>query len=312
MLDELPIRGAWRHIHGIDWHEYGFDLRKAYVCALFSELTYYLIPDFELEKTDRINVIPCLAHQSAVREQRVIDFDQLVRSLGFEEGQVFTVIRRYAIVVGVRMPDMIIVAIRGTKYLYDWLVNFRVSQYVHDGAGGSVRFHSGFFRAISACFEPVSVELRKFIRSNAEPVPLYVTGHSLGGALAAIMHAIWGMTISKEFVHEGVVQNRVRMYASYTFGMPRYGDLKAITIYREPYHLYNELDIVPTVPPKWLGFESCFNEFKLDGRAIENVQKRESIKFANWVTRLLSGTGIKNHSMEGYRERIALGVGTTP
>jgi hypothetical protein len=122
--------------------------------------------------------------------------------------------------------------------------------------------------------------------------------------MAAIMHAIWGMTVSQEYVHEGVAEIRVRTYASYTFGMPRYGDLRAVTAYRQPYHLYNEMDIVPTVPPRWLGFESCFNEFMLDGTSIENVQSRESVRFASWVSRLLSGKGVENHSIERYRERI--------
>jgi len=305
-LGQLPLRDIWPHINRIDWRATGFDIKKAYVCALFSELTYYRIPDFELSNADRINVVPCLAYQSTVRERQTIDFEQILESADF--GQFFVVVRRYAIVVGVRTPNMIMVAVRGTKYLYDWLINLRSTRYLHEGAGGASCFHKGFFRAISACLEPVSLELRKYIQSNPEPLPLYVTGHSLGGAMAAIMHAIWGMTVSAEFVQEGIVHNRLRTYASYTFGMPRYGDMRAVTNYRQPYHLYNEFDVVPTVPPKWLGFENCSNEFMLDGSSLENIPRRESVNFAFWVSRLLSGKGVQQHSMELYRERIAMNI----
>ncbi|MGO6798370.1 hypothetical protein ACCT24_34975 [Rhizobium ruizarguesonis] len=303
-MQEFPIRETWKHINAINWREPGFDIQKAYVCALFSELTYYQIPDFELKDADRVNVIPCHAYQEAVRGGRTVDFDQFMRSLDF--GQFFTVIRRYAIVVGVRTPNVIVIAIRGTKYLYDWLVNLRATQLAHESGTRTVHFHSGFFRALSACLEAVSLELLKFFRASPEQMPIFVTGHSLGGAMAAIMHAIWGMTVSGEFVHDGIVANRLRTNACYTFGMPRYGDMKAVVAYREPYHLYNELDIVPTVPPRWLGFESCLSEFMLDGTSMENTHARESLKFFSWVSRLLSGKGIANHSMELYRERISL------
>ncbi len=305
-VQELPIREALQHINSIDWRKSGFEIEKAFVCALFSELTYYRIPDFELKQADRVNVVPCFAYQQAIRDGRRLDFDEIMRSLEF--GEFFVVIRRYAIVVGVRTPSMIIVAIRGTKYLYDWLANLRATRFSHESGAGKVHFHMGFFRAISACLEPVSLELQTFIRGNTEQVPIYVTGHSLGGAMAAIMHAIWGMTVSSEFVQEGLVRNRLTTHAGYTFGMPRYGDARAVTALREPYHVYNELDIVPTVPPKWLGFQSCFNEFMLDGTSLENAQNRESLKFFSWISRLVSGKGIQNHSMEVYRERLAQNI----
>jgi hypothetical protein len=151
MAQELPIREAWRHINSVDWQESGFDIKKAYVCALFSELTYYIIPEFELKDADRVNVIPCMAYQHAVREKRASDFTEIMRSIDF--GQFFVVTRRYAIIVGVRTPSVIVVAIRVTKYLYDWLVNLRASRYLHEGGAGTVHFHRGFFRAISACLE---------------------------------------------------------------------------------------------------------------------------------------------------------------
>lgn len=305
-MQEIPIRDAWQHINLIDWHKPDFQINKAYVCALFSELAYYRIAQFEFNDARRVSVIPCLAYQRNIREGRTFDFDEALRSLDF--GEYFVVIRRYAIIVGVRTRKVIFVAIRGTKYLYDWFTNLCAARYSHGSVGETVYFHMGFFRAMYACLGPVTRELGHFIDTSEESIPIYVTGHSLGGAMAAIMHAIWHGRFSGQSVSAGIPARIVRTEAAYTFGMPRYGDLKAITTLREPYHVYNEMDIVPTVPPKWLGFESCASEFMLDGTSIENIQNRESIKFFSWVYRLASGRGINEHSVELYRERLSRSV----
>lgn len=306
MTHELPIPEVSRYIKLIDWRETGFDIKKAYVCALFSELTYYRIPDFETKDADRVNVIPCLAYQQAVREGRSLDFDQIMRSLDFD--QVFVVIRRYAIVVGVRTPNMIIIAIRGTQYLYDWFVNLRAYKHIIRGLHhlkdfSEVGFHSGFFRAIYPCFEPISNEIDKFKLSHNDDIPIYVTGHSLGGALAAILQVLWRAHPLKPGIYAGAITRSDKIFAGYTFGMPRYGDMMAVSQCATPYHLYNELDIVPNVPPKWLGFENCFSEFRLDGTSLENSQRRESVKFASWLMQLVTGKAVANHAMELYRKR---------
>jgi len=268
-----------------------------------------------LEASDRVKVIPCSAYQRIVRERRRIDFEQMMHSLDF--GQFFVVIRRYAIVVGVRTPNVIIIAIRGTTYLYDWSVNLRASKHVvrvghHFEDFGEVGFHNGFFRAIHPCLGPVSQKIASLNMSHRDDTPIYVTGHSLGGALSAIFHILWRRQPLKSGVYEGGISRSERTDASYTFGMPRYGDMRAVTQCVTPYHLYNDLDVVPTVPPKWLGFENCFSEFKLDGTSLENVQGRESVKFASWLMRLMTGKGTMNHAIEIYRERIRQALAFTP
>lgn len=303
MTPDHPIKNIWKYLNGVNWSEPGFELRKAHAMALFSELAYFKIPDFELKNANRVNLIPSKAYQDALTSGNVEDFDSLVRSLEF--GEYFVVVRRYAVVVGVRTPNMIVVAIRGTTDLYDWFTNLRALRYNPEGGHGTARFHKGFYRAISACLEPVSLELRRLIGARQEQVPIYVTGHSLGGAMAAIMHAIWSMVIGGEWLHDGMAERRLRTIAGYTFGMPRYGNFSAVANYRAPYHMYNDFDIVPTVPPKWLGFENSFNEFRLDGVSLESVQSRESLKFLSWISLLLTGRGVAHHSIEIYRDRIS-------
>lgn len=299
-LANVDLSDLWRRVNAVDWSKKDFSLDKAYVCSLFSYLAYLRVADFELADANRVNVIPCYAYQNIVRTGQIFDFDGFLRSGDF--GEFFVIIRRYVIIIGIRTPNVIFVSMRGTKYLYDWLVNINSSKYRHDGDGGVSSFHRGFFRAIVPCFEPISIELDKYLSKN--PIPIYVTGHSLGGAIAAIMHALWGMTISSRYVQEGIVHNLLRAHSCFTYGMPRYGDFNVIAKYRSPYHLYNEKDIVPTVPPRWLGFESCGSEYKVDGTAIEQLSRRESFKFMNWIYNLVSGRGISDHAIEEYRSRI--------
>lgn len=299
MKHKLPLTDAWPRIKKSDWQKPEFSLDKAYACALFAELAYRRIADFELENANRVNVVPCFAYQEIVRSGTAFDFDAFVRQADFVD--FFTVLRRYAVVVGVRTPNVIFVSIRGTKYLYDWLVNVNAQKSCIGRSENSVCFHRGFFRAISECFEPVSQELQKFLQQ--QELPIYVTGHSLGGALAAILHALWDRAISIEHspLNNG---HRVPTDSCFTFGMPRYGDRKAIHELRQPYHLYNDKDIVPTVPPRFLGFEHCLTEYRLDGKEIEREPDRVGLSFGSWIYRLALDKGISHHAMELYRERI--------
>jgi len=303
----LPVqfRNLWTHINGQDWTDASFSIEKAYASALMSELTYYRVPDFEMEDADRINLIPCNAFQDAAASLDTIDFEEAVRSLDF--GSFFVVERRFAVSVGIVTPKVIFIAIRGTKYLYDWMANFGIDKFQHPSGA---KFHGGFFRAISSCFDPITRELTKLLGNHAVIPPIYVAGHSLGGAMAAIFNAVWRLRVSGEWLNgRSIAEHFASPTACYTFGMPRYGDATAVSLMKSPFHFYNEDDIVPTVPPTILGFETCFSEYRLDGRSLENSKSREIEKFGQWMISLASGRKISEHSMELYRERVGKLIG---
>ncbi len=295
----------WRHINNQNWDDRAFELEKAYVSALFSELTYYRIPDFELESAERISVIPCHAFQQMAAGSERVDLEEAL--IGLDFGQTFFVQRRFAVAIGVVTPRVIFVAIRGTKYLYDWAVNFGIQKFKHT-SGAS--FHSGFFRAVHSCVEAVSEQIYSFVHEMAEPTPIYLTGHSLGGAMAAILNATWRLRLSGEYLADGNIGSKaIAPTSCYTFGMPRYGDVTAVTTLRTPFHFYNDEDIVPTVPPTILGYETCASEFRLDGRSIENTKSRELERFGEWMFSLASGQKLEQHAIELYRSRIGELIG---
>ena len=98
-------------------------------------------------------------------------------------------------------------------------------------SGGNI--HSGFKDA----FEQVEREIQKTLnKQKFAHKPLFITGHSLGGALATIA--------AKKLKHAGGIA------ACYTFGAPRVGDEEWISNIKTPlYRVVNAADAVTMMPP---------------------------------------------------------------
>ncbi len=98
-------------------------------------------------------------------------------------------------------------------------------------SGGKV--HSGFKEA----YEEVSFDIQTYLDSMDEiRKPLFITGHSLGGALATIA--------AKRLEYPGGIA------ACYTFGSPRVGNQEWVSNIKTPlYRLVNAADCVTMMPP---------------------------------------------------------------
>jgi predicted lipase len=105
-------------------------------------------------------------------------------------------------------------------------------------AGVGARFHMGFIKALADIWEPVSETVTTERKKNDRP--LWITGHSLGGALALL--AAW--RFKRKFVP---------VHQVYTFGAPMIGnDLAAQAFDRElpdgVFRYVNSPDPVPMLP----------------------------------------------------------------
>ena len=126
----------------------------------------------------------------------------------------------------------IVLAFRGTEAMSvrDIKSDVRANKRACESGG---KMHSGFYVA----FENVRSMIEEAI--NAPPhadKPLYVTGHSLGGAVATVA--------AKKLAHPGGIA------ACYSFGAPRVGDDDWIAEIRTPvYRLVNSADCVTMLPP---------------------------------------------------------------
>ena len=104
---------------------------------------------------------------------------------------------------------------------------------------GEAMVHRGFLGAYGS----VAADVKNALKNIGPEVPLFITGHSLGGALAKIA----GMDLPA-----------ARISAIYTFGAPRVGDGAVDRQIGAPlYQFINAADIVPRVPLLSLGYRGA-------------------------------------------------------
>ena len=135
---------------------------------------------------------------------------------------------------------MILISVRGTEGMQDWLRDFDARQIVVDDFEGEV--HRGFYGAFVAVRAFIEPYLTDFFTSNHTVI---VCGHSLGGAIALLL-ADW---LTKIPGSPSVVL--------YTFGAPRAGNTTFVESAKGLVHhrLVNHQDPVPGMPFAWMDVE---------------------------------------------------------
>jgi hypothetical protein len=135
--------------------------------------------------------------------------------------------------------DATVVSFAGTDplTLANWISDFDVNL-------SSTNTAEGFTRAANAVWSRIDAVLRA---ANGASARIFVTGHSLGGALAALT--------AKRIAGSG----GFNLIGVYTFGMPRVGDEDwhsqyTDTLGQNTFRLVYGDDLVPTVAPSNLGF----------------------------------------------------------
>lgn len=138
----------------------------------------------------------------------------------------------------VSLPDAIVVAFRGTQLdnffsaVIDFLMDARFLP-VPDPNGHLV--HAGFNAALNEVWTTLEAHLRGLQAAQARP--LWVTGHSLGAALATL--AAGRLSGRPEF----------RLQGGYTFGSPRVASREFAEALQVPlYRFRNDTDVVPHLP----------------------------------------------------------------
>ncbi len=165
----------------------------------------------------------------------------------------FTAAAHLSVVLGVNDRDLVL-AFRGTQSPLtadgrkDWLLtNARQRLAVPPegdfgadfaAAGVEARFHSGFLEGTATLWDAFFPAFEKEWKDKERLV--WVTGHSLGGALALL--AAWRLRRRDVDVHK-----------AYTFGQPMVCNLEAVNkfnlrLVNRVYRFVNEDDIIPQLP----------------------------------------------------------------
>lgn len=133
-----------------------------------------------------------------------------------------------------------IVVFRGTQTTRDWLANLQLEQSDYIQAGvkqGQV--HRGFFRV----YTTLAPQTRSAVSQLDATVPCYITGYSLGGALATLATA-------DSAANNPTLKEQLRLY---TYASPRVGNPAFANFYEKlvpnTYRIINLTDTVVMVPP---------------------------------------------------------------
>jgi hypothetical protein len=220
------------------------------------------------------------------------------------------------------------VAFRGTEAptsldgLKDWLLtdanNYLILPEGSIGtdfaaAGVGARFHKGFMTALADIWEPVCTAVAAELKKKERP--LWLTGHSLGGALALL--AAWRF-----------LRKTMDVYRVYTFGGPMVGNEAAVKAFDRElegkvYRFVHGPDIVPKLPTVSLvdnAYGHCVQEIHVGvieaaGAAEESATSffaqlaaeagkvLDAVRIDKIWKRLMEG--VQAHDIAKYRERIA-------
>jgi len=151
---------------------------------------------------------------------------------GFERGEFFNEGGTQGFVAW--DSKIVLVSFRGTKELGDWLINLNVMRKQNPPNYGKV--HTGFYDGFD-CVRAQVIELLN--EANADGKTIWITGHSLGGAIATIMAA----ELLEEHKIDGI----------YPFAHPRVVNRRAQGLFRTHYQdrffrFVNDDDVVPKLP----------------------------------------------------------------
>ena len=205
--------------------------------------------------------------------------------------------------------DIIVVAFRGTKSIQDWKTDFNIEMLNPAGTDRRLLVHRGFqaaFLALSDGQRGLDEKIAELKQSTTGKIPIYFTGHSLGGALAQIATAVFGSD---------------QIAACYTFGSPRVGNAYFDLWVKPPsYRVLNYADIVPQIPvfaprlpwpnfyrhsgdPRYLPDESQDSPFRYQPGGLVRIW--QLAKGLVQFFRAGSILGIEDHGVTEYAQKLA-------
>ncbi|WP_320008049.1 lipase family protein [Maridesulfovibrio sp.] len=236
LMDAPPIKRA------------AYSDRTAWIMAELSRLVYERLPNEQqldellerligairgdTKKTDLISMVSEVA--ASLNENQESQTHSVLTSNKFELVNSYSIGGTEAMVVRippdpkVNFAGMFVVVFRGTEVtsIADLKADLNIN--LVDAPGGG-RIHCGFLNAYEKVAEQLNNDLKQ-----AGDLPVYITGHSLGGALALVATRYLGSD---------------SVGATYTFGCPRVGDDNFFKKIKTPvYRVVNAADGVARIP----------------------------------------------------------------
>ena len=178
-----------------------------------------------------------------------------MRPLGFTGVQ--SIVRGSMVAYIVSVDDVMVIAFRGTDDAGDWIANLNVLP--RSTPHGDI--HDGF----AAAYDTLRSAIVGAVKRDT-PKHLWITGHSLGGALALV--CAYDLIENEKVTPQGLITFGQPMVASEK--LARYLDGALLGRFA---HVVNEHDIVPRIPPFFAHCGSLV--WFIDGEVRWSVPKRQ-------------------------------------
>jgi hypothetical protein len=276
------------------WADPRFDWVKCYIASIISLAAYSEVPGFELDEATRAKLIPCDLYHRLYAAGQISSARQALLSVS-DNQQVRVIVRRELVAVVAKLQDVLFVTFRGTTpCAADLIADAKAwKTRVAWTSALELEFHRGFHQAVQQGFLDV-VDAIEELGGSGE-LPLYVTGHSLGGAMTAIF------TLLVRRPHGGKPYPRVT--AHYIFGTPRYCTDAALRLGQFPHQVCNEFDGIPSVPPRTWGYVDIPGALVLraDGSLAPELDRGDL--FLAWREGVEADLRIAEHRLEQYVTR---------
>lgn len=148
-----------------------------------------------------------------------------------------------------------IIAFRGTQTQAEWLENLRANQLEYRDRNTNKSYglvHRGFMEIVR---HKIADPLLEIVRQLDPTIPCYITGHSLGSAIATVAALEIALNVPQ-------IREQIQLY---TYASPRVGNsvfAKAHTaLIRNSYRIVNQSDFVPVIPPVTINNRQFKNEY---------------------------------------------------
>ena len=202
--------------------------------------------------------------------------------------------------------EVMILTFTGTQSIQDWLTDFSI-KFVKGPFG---RTHRGFLQALNYILPDIKKAIAKF---HYRGQSFWITGHSLGGALAVLTAA-------------HLVERRFKVDGLYTFGQPRVGNYEFVNNFgskfnQRHFRIVNNEDIVTRIPPRALGYLDSGNILYLDSFGILHKDPKWWQKFLDisysFIMRASDRfkalqkqfpNGLEDHDMNKYIDRLKINI----
>ena len=200
--------------------------------------------------------------------------------------------------------NAIVLAFRGTDDVADWLINLNVMQMEEHGA----LVHRGFSQALTVVWPRIEAKLQSLLDRHSRKI--WVTGHSLGGALATLAAL-------------RIQRMGIKRLETLTFGQPRVGNRTMAAqilspLYRFAYYA-DPVCLAPFSVPRAMQYKHAGTRKLIDAAGL--IVDKDSHFLTRLLSRVLAASQvagdfiehdlksfianrINDHSMTNYIEKI--------